>query len=59
MGIIAFGLQPIYEIIAVPETETYLYALALLAAVVVQYLRRRAKQNPLESHHPAHWKRMR
>ena len=28
------------EIIAVPETETYFYALALLAGVVVQYLRR-------------------
>ncbi|MFZ4587616.1 MAG: beta strand repeat-containing protein, partial [Terrimicrobiaceae bacterium] len=30
------------EIIAVPETETYFYAVALLAGVVIQYLRRRA-----------------
>jgi autotransporter-associated beta strand protein len=35
------------EIIAVPETETYLYAVALLAGVVIQYLRRRAKRKPL------------
>ena len=41
------------EIIAVPETETYLYALALLAGYAVQYLRRRAKRNPLEAHPPA------
>ena len=32
------------EIIAVPETETYFYAVALLAGVVIQYLRRRAKR---------------
>jgi hypothetical protein len=38
-------------IIAVPETETYLYAVALLAGVVVQYLRRRAKRR--EGHRPA------
>jgi autotransporter-associated beta strand protein len=35
------------EIIAVPETETYFIALALLAGIVVQYLRRRAKRKPL------------
>jgi autotransporter-associated beta strand protein len=35
------------EIIAVPETETYLYAAALLAGIVVQYLRRRARRKPL------------
>jgi autotransporter-associated beta strand protein len=35
-------------IIAVPETETYFYALALLAGAVVQYLRRRAKQKTRE-----------
>ena len=35
------------EIIAVPETETYFYAVALLAGVVVQYIRRRAKRKPL------------
>ena len=40
------------EIIAVPETETYFYAVALLGGVVVQYLRRRAKRNPL-GHRPA------
>ena len=40
-------------IIAVPETETYFYALALLAGVVVQYLRRRAKRKLLEGHRPA------
>jgi autotransporter-associated beta strand protein len=39
------------EIIAVPETETYFYAVALLAGVVVQYLRRRAKLR--EGHRPA------
>jgi hypothetical protein len=32
------------EIIAVPETETFFYAVALLAGVVIQYLRRRAKR---------------
>jgi hypothetical protein len=32
------------KIIAVPETETYFYAVALLAGFVVQYLRRRANQ---------------
>ncbi|NDG72635.1 MAG: hypothetical protein EBY32_15335, partial [Proteobacteria bacterium] len=41
------------EIIAVPETETYFYAVALLAGVVVQYLRRRARQKLLKSHRPA------
>jgi autotransporter-associated beta strand protein len=41
------------EIIAVPETETYFYAVALLAGVVIQYLRRRAKRKPLEGHRPA------
>jgi autotransporter-associated beta strand protein len=41
------------EIIAVPETETYFYAVALLAGIVIQYLRRRAKRNPLEGHRPA------
>ena len=35
------------EIIAVPETETYFYAVALLAGLVVQYLRRRARRKPL------------
>ena len=40
------------EIIAVPETETYFYAVALLGGVVVQYLRRRAERNPL-GHRPA------
>jgi autotransporter-associated beta strand protein len=40
-------------IIAVPETETYFYALALLAGLVVQYIRRRAKRKPLEGHRPA------
>ena len=34
-------------IIAVPETETYFYAVALLAGIVIQYLRRRAKRKPL------------
>ena len=42
-----------HQIIAVPETETYFYAAALLAGVVVQYLRRRAKRKPLEGHRPA------
>jgi autotransporter-associated beta strand protein len=32
------------EITAVPETETYFYALALLAGIVVQYLRRSGPQ---------------
>jgi autotransporter-associated beta strand protein len=32
------------EIIAVPETETYFYAVALLAGLVIQYIRRRAKR---------------
>ena len=41
------------EIIAVPETETYLYALALLAGVVIQFLRRRAKQKAWEGQPPA------
>ena len=40
-------------IIAVPETETYFYAVALLAGLVVQYLRRRAKRKPSERHLPA------
>ena len=31
------------EIIAVPETETYFYAVALLAGVAVEYIRHRAK----------------
>jgi autotransporter-associated beta strand protein len=41
------------QIIAVPETETYFYAVALLACIVVQYLRRRAKRKPLQGHRPA------
>jgi len=41
------------QIIAVPETETYFYAVALLVGLVVQYLRRRAKRKPLEGHRPA------
>jgi hypothetical protein len=41
------------EIIAVPETETYFYAVALLAGIVIQYLRRRAKRKPSERHLPA------
>ena len=40
------------EIIAVPETETYFYAVDLLADVV-QYLRRRAKRKPVDDHLPA------
>ena len=40
------------EIIAVPETETYLYAVALLAGVAVQYLRRRAKRKSSEHYLP-------
>ena len=35
------------EIIAVPETETYFYAVDLLAGIVIRYLRRRAKRKPL------------
>ena len=38
------------EIIAVPETETYFYAVALLADLVVQYIRRRARRNLLKAH---------
>jgi autotransporter-associated beta strand protein len=41
------------QIIAVPETETYFYAVALLAGIVVQHLRRRAKRKPLEGLRPA------
>ena len=41
------------EIIAVPETETYFYAVALLAGLVIQYLRRRAKRKPLGRQLPA------
>jgi len=33
------------EIIAVPEAETYLAAIVLLAGIVIQYIRRRSKQN--------------
>ncbi len=40
------------EIIAVPETETYLYAVALLAGIVVQYIRRRAKRKSSEQYLP-------
>ena len=40
-------------IIAVPETETYFYALALLAGLAVQYLRRRANRKPREGQPPA------
>ena len=36
------------QIIAVPETETYFSAVALLAAVVIQYLCRRARQKLLK-----------
>jgi autotransporter-associated beta strand protein len=32
------------QIIPVPETETYFYAVALLAGLVIQYIRRRAKR---------------
>ena len=35
------------EIIAVPETETYFYAVALLVGIVIQFIRRRAKRKPL------------
>jgi len=41
------------EIIAVPEPEAFFYAVVLLAGVVIQYLRRRAKRKPLEGHRPA------
>jgi hypothetical protein len=37
------------EIIAVPEPETYLYALTLLAGLVVQYIRSRAKRKSLKT----------
>ena len=40
------------EITAVPETETYFYAVALLAGVLVQYLRRRARRKSLQNQHP-------
>ena len=42
-----------HQIIAVPETEAYVSAVALLAGIVVQHLRRRAKRKPLEGHRPA------
>jgi autotransporter-associated beta strand protein len=35
------------EIIAVPEPETYVYALTLLTGLIVQYIRRRAKRKSL------------
>ena len=38
------------EIIAVPET--YFYAVALLAGIVIQYLRRRAKRKAFEHNLP-------
>ena len=41
------------EIIAVPETETYFYAVALLSGLVVQYIRRKSKRKALEGHRPA------
>jgi autotransporter-associated beta strand protein len=41
------------EILAVPEPETYAYALILITGVVVHYIRRRAKQNLLQGHRPA------
>jgi autotransporter-associated beta strand protein len=37
------------QIIAVPETETYFYAVVLLAGLAVQYIRRRAKIKSLGS----------
>ncbi|MCX6961791.1 MAG: hypothetical protein NTZ08_05005 [Verrucomicrobia bacterium] len=40
------------EIIAVPETETYFYAVALLVGIVIQYLRRRAKRKSSERQLP-------
>ena len=39
-------------IIAVPEPETYFYAVALLAGIVIQYLRRRARRKTSERHLP-------
>ena len=47
------GFATSTEIIAVPEPETYLYALILLTGIVIQYLRRRAKLKPSEGHRPA------
>jgi autotransporter-associated beta strand protein len=41
------------EIIAVPEPEAFFYAVALLAGLAVQYLRRRAKRKAFEGHRPA------
>ena len=41
------------EIIAVPETEAYVSAVALLVGIVIQYLRRRSKLKSLEGHRPA------
>jgi autotransporter-associated beta strand protein len=41
------------EIIAVPEPETYIATIALLASLGIQYLRRRAKRKPLQGHRPA------
>jgi hypothetical protein len=40
------------EIIAVPETETYFYAVALLAGLVIQFIRRRAKRKSSERQLP-------
>jgi len=40
------------EIIAVPEPEAFFYAVALLAGLVAQYLRRRARRKSLQNHHP-------
>ena len=40
------------EIIAVPEAETYLAAIVLLAGIVIQYLRLRAKRKSFEHHLP-------
>ena len=40
------------EIIAVPETETYFYAVALLAGIVIQFIRRRGKRKSSERHLP-------
>jgi hypothetical protein len=37
------------QIIAVPETETYFHAVVLIAGLVVQYIRRRAKLTSLRS----------
>jgi len=39
-------------IIAVPEPETYFYALVLLTSIVVQYLRRRVNRKSFQNHHP-------